>query len=139
MRAPFGLTVVFLCCLSAGATLADGVPKASEKGPAGIAVDEPLLRARAKLIKQGWKPTRRHALDKYEYSGAELELVRRKFLEVDSCSSDSSRCVLFYSKDGVCLRMDTIGEKLADMVVTRWTDECPDAPPKRSMTHLHQP
>lgn len=35
-------------------------------------------------------------------------------------------------KKGKCLRMDSIGEQLRDMTVTRWADECPDAPPKAS-------
>jgi phage tail sheath gpL-like len=73
-----------------------------------------------------------HAADGFEYSGAELQLTARKFFEADSCSSDSSRCILFYAKKGACLRIDTIGEKLNDMMVTRWADECPGAPPKPS-------
>lgn len=32
------------------------------------------------------------------------------------------------SKKGTCLRVDTIGEQLNDMNVTRWTRECPEAP-----------
>ncbi|QGZ38261.1 hypothetical protein IP92_01432 [Pseudoduganella flava] len=97
-----------------------------------ITIGEPLVTARAKLLKHGWKPTRRHADDGYEYSGAEVELIRRRIFEVDSCSSDSSRCILFYAKRGKCLRMDTIGEKVGYMVVTRWAEECPDAPPRPS-------
>ena len=131
MRATIILGAMALC-LVAGAALADGSPQDAQRGPAGIAVGEPLLSARAKLVKQGWKPTRRHISDGYEYSGAELRLTQRKIFEVDSCSMDSSRCVLFYSKKRACLRMDTIGEQLRDMEVTRWTDECPDAPPKKS-------
>lgn len=131
MRATIALCAT-AWCLAAGAALADGSPQGAQPGPAGIAVGEPLLSARAKLVKQGWKPTRRHISDGYEYSGAELRLTQGKIFEVDSCSMDSSRCVLFYSKKGACLRMDTIGEQLRDMAVTRWTDECPDAPPKKS-------
>ncbi|MGP6428398.1 hypothetical protein [Pseudomonas paraglycinae] len=97
-------------------------------GPAGIAVDEPLVSARSKLIKQGWKPTRMHTSDGYEYSGVERELAARNFLELDTCSFDSSRCILFYSKKDACLRVDAMGEQLKDMTVTQWTDECPDAP-----------
>ncbi|WP_438298823.1 hypothetical protein [Pseudomonas sp. NMS19W] len=96
-------------------------------GPAGIAVDEPLVSARSKLIKQGWKPTRMHTSDGYEYSAVERELAAHNFLELDTCSFDNSRCILFYSKEGACLRVDTMGERLKDMTVTRWADECPDA------------
>ena len=117
------------CALAAGAAFADGVPQDIRRDPAGIAASQPLTHARAALIQRGWQPIRRHATDGYEYSGVELELTKRKIFEVDSCSSDSSRCILYYRKKGECLRMDTIGEKVGDMTVTRWTNECPDAPP----------
>jgi phage tail sheath gpL-like len=55
-------------------------------------------------------------------------LAARKFIELDTCSFDSSRCILYYSKKGTCLRVDTIGEQFNDMTVTRWTDECPEMP-----------
>jgi phage tail sheath gpL-like len=72
-----------------------------------------------------------HAVDGYEYSGAELQLTARKFFEVDSCSSDSSRCIFYYAKRSTCLRIDTIGERLNDMTVTRWAVECPTPKPSR--------
>jgi hypothetical protein len=118
--------------LVAGAALADGVPHDAQRGPAGIAAGQPLRNARTALIKQGWQPVHRHATDDYEYSGAELELTKRRIFEVDSCSSDSSRCVLYYQRKGECLRMDTIGETVDVMTVTRWAHECPDAPPHQS-------
>ena len=128
MKAPI-LTLVALYCIGSSAAFADGLQATSDKrGPAGIAVGEPLVAAKAKLVKQGWKPTRMHTTDGYEYSGVERELATRKFFEVDVCSFDSSRCILFYSKKGTCLRFDTIGEQLNDITVTRWADECPDAP-----------
>jgi hypothetical protein len=126
------LAFVALYCIGTSAAFADGSQATSDKhGPAGIAIGEPLISARAKLVKQGWMPTRMHA-NGYEYSGAERELAARKFFEVDVCSFDSSRCILFYSKNGTCLRVDTIGEQFNDMTVTRWAGECPDAPPKPS-------
>lgn len=82
------------------------------------------------------RPMRRHATDGYEYSGAELQLTGRKMFEVDSCSMDSSRCILYYSKKGKCLRIDSIGERLRDMTVTRWADECPGAPPEATLAAL---
>ncbi|KAA0979521.1 hypothetical protein [Pseudomonas sp. ANT_J28] len=127
------LALVALYCIGTSAAFADGSQATSDRrGPAGIAVGEPLVTARAKLVKQGWKPTRMHTTDGYEYSGVERELAARKLFEVDVCSFDSSRCILFYSKNGACLRVDTIGEQFNDMTVTRWADECPDAPPKPS-------
>jgi hypothetical protein len=126
------LALVALYCIGTSAVFADDSQAANDlRGPAGIAVDEPLVEARAKLVKQGWKPTRMHAKG-YEYSGTERELAARKFFEVDVCSFDSSRCILFYSKSGTCLRVDTIGEQFNNMIVTRWANECPDAPPKPS-------
>lgn len=119
--------LVALYCIGTSVAFADDSQTTNDKrGPAGIAVGEPLVAARAKLVKQRWKPTRMHA-NGYEYSGAERELAARKFFEVDVCSFDSSRCILFYSKNGACLRVDTIGEQFNDMAVTRWADECPDA------------
>lgn len=97
-------------------------------GPAGVASNESFVVARSKLVKQGWQPTLVHTSDACEYSGVERELVAHKFFEVDTCSLDSSRCILFYSKKGTCLRVDTIGEHLNDMRVTRWVDECPNMP-----------
>ncbi|ROM94377.1 hypothetical protein [Pseudomonas brassicacearum] len=127
------LALAAFYCIGAGAAFADGSQSTNDKhGPAGIAVGELLVAARAKLVKQGWKPTRMHTTDGYEYSGVERERAARKFFEVDVCSFDSSRCILFYSKNGACLRVDTIGEQFNDMTVTRWADECPDAPPKPS-------
>lgn len=127
MKAP--ILLIAICCTSPSVAFADGSQAANDKsGPAGIAVGEPLVTARSKLIKQGWKPTRMHTRDGYEYSGVERELAAHDFLELDICSFDSSRCILFYSKKDACLRVDTMGEQLKDMAVTRWADECPDAP-----------
>ncbi|MBX8621080.1 MULTISPECIES: hypothetical protein [Pseudomonas] len=127
MKAP--ILLIAICYTGSSVTFADGSQAANDKhGTAGIAVGEPLVSARSKLIKQGWKPTRMHTSDGYEYSGVERELAARDFPELDTCSFDSSRCILFYSKKGACLRVDTMGEQLKDMTVTRWADECPDAP-----------
>lgn len=87
--------------------------------------DMSFTRARALLLKDNWKPVPMHLDDNYEYDGAEKELVRRKFMEVDSCSNDSARCILYYRKASRCLRLDTIGEHVPEMKVVRWTDECP--------------
>ncbi|MBK5529872.1 hypothetical protein JFT86_23320 [Pseudomonas sp. TH06] len=123
------LALVALYCMGISAAFADGSQTLNEKrGPAGIVVGERLAAARCKLVKQGWKPTRMHTNDGYEYSGVEQELAARKFFELDTCSFDSSRCILYYAKKGTCLRVDTIGEQLNAMTVTRWTHECPDSP-----------
>ena len=84
-----------------------------------------FTKARMLLLEDGWKPIPMHVNDHYEYDGVEKELVRRKFMEVESCSNDSARCVLYYRKKDACLRVDTIGEHVRGMKVVRWTDECP--------------
>ncbi|WP_339433820.1 MULTISPECIES: hypothetical protein [unclassified Pseudomonas] len=113
------LVLAALYCMGISTAFADGSQAISDKhGPAGIVVGERLAAAKSKLVKQGWKPTRIHATDGYEYSGVERELAARKFFELDTCSFDSSRCVLYYSKKGTCLCVDTIGEQFNDMTVT---------------------
>ncbi|WP_095125649.1 hypothetical protein [Pseudomonas sp. Irchel s3a12] len=123
------LVLVALYYMGISAAFADGSQATNDnRGPAGIVVGERLAAAKSKLVKQGWKPTRMHTNDGYEYSGVEKELAARKFFELDTCSFDSSRCILYYAKKGTCLRVDTIGEQFNDMAVTRWTHECPEAP-----------
>ncbi|WP_339538987.1 hypothetical protein [Pseudomonas sp. RA_15y_Pfl2_54] len=92
------LVLAALYCMGISTAFADGSQAISDKhGPAGIVVGERLAAAKSKLVKQGWKPTRIHATDGDEYSGVERELAARKFFELDTCSFDSSRCVLYYS------------------------------------------
>lgn len=91
-----------------------------------LRVGESFLKARARIIRRGWKPIRMHKNDNYEYDGAEKRLVESKFLEVDSCSIDAgANCILYYRKAASCLRLDTVGEQVKEMEVTRWTNECP--------------
>lgn len=93
-----------------------------------IKIGKPFLVVRSRILQGGWHPTRMHKNDDYEYFGAEKELTDRNFLEVDSCSMDAGAlCILYYGKGTRCLRVDTVGEQLDLMKVTRWTDECPVA------------
>lgn len=122
------LVLVAVYCTGISAAFTDDPQAPSDqRGRAGIVVGERLAAAKSKLVKQGWKPTQMHTNDGYEYSGVEKELATRKFFELDSCSFDSSRCILYYTKKGTCLRVDIIGEQFNDMTVTRWTRECPEA------------
>jgi hypothetical protein len=90
-----------------------------------------FVNVRSQLIKSGWKPIRMHKSDHYEYSGSETDLVKRHFLEVDSCSTDrGSLCIFYYAKSGTCLRVDTIGEEVDSMRVTGWRKSCPDDAPE---------
>ncbi|MDE2402670.1 MAG: hypothetical protein KGL90_13490 [Burkholderiales bacterium] len=88
--------------------------------------------ARKSLIKDKWMPVSMHANDDYVYEGVEKQLVKRGFKEVDSCSMDSSRCILYYKRGKECLRLDTVGEQLTMMKVEQWSSECADAPPKKA-------
>ena len=126
MTTPILAAVMLAFCCLTNPVIAGERTRLTEHGPAGITVHEPLMQARGKLLQHGWKPVRLHAADGYAYSGAELQLTGRKIFEVDACSADSSRCILVYKKNGTCLRVDTIGERLADMTVTRWVHQCPN-------------
>jgi hypothetical protein len=94
--------------------------------------DQSFTQARARLIKDKWKPVPMHVDDQYGYEGVEKQLVKRGFKEVDSCSVDSSRCILYYRKGEHCLRLDTIGEQVKFMKVVQWSEECPDSPPQKA-------
>lgn len=90
-----------------------------------------FVSLRARLIKSGWKPIQMHKSDGYEYSGTETDLVKRNFLEVDSCSTDQgSLCTFYYAKRGSCLRVDTVGEEVDSMRVTGRRESCPSNAPE---------
>jgi hypothetical protein len=124
--------VTSLGVLPASSARADGASGSdSSRQTSGIdglhlQAGESFLEARSRIIRFGWKPIRMHGNDNYEYDGAEKRLAERSFLEVDSCSIDAgANCILYYSKAAKCLRIDTVGEQVAQMKVTRWTNECP--------------
>ena len=90
-----------------------------------IKAGDAFLPLRARIIKAGWRPMR---IDRggYEISGTETILANRNIHEFESCTTDAgSLCALFYRKRSACLRVDTIGEQLRHMKVTRWAKECP--------------
>lgn len=104
--------------------------KTSDIEQVQLKVGESFLAARARLLKFGWKPVHMHKSGNYEYSGAEVRLVERKFFEVGTCSTDAgANCILYYRKPRQCLRLDTVGEQVNHMTVTRWESECPPAQP----------
>jgi hypothetical protein len=93
-----------------------------------LVVGEPFLHARSRVIRLGWKPTPMHRDDNHEYDGPERRLAERSILEVDSCSIDAgANCILYYQKNTECLRLDTVGEQVDKMKITRWASECPGA------------
>jgi hypothetical protein len=92
-----------------------------------LKIGEPILQARLRIIKLGWTPTPMHQTDNYEYDGTEKQFAKRGIVEIDSCTVDAGAlCTLYYNKAARCLRVDTIGENLPRITVTRWTEECPD-------------
>jgi hypothetical protein len=101
---------------------------ANQRNESALKAGEPFAKARARIIKLGWQPVRMHRNDRYEYSGTEKELAARGFIEVASCSVDAgSLCIFYYRKALECLRLDTKGEHIKFMEVTRWTNECPES------------
>lgn len=90
--------------------------------------DQRFTQARAKLIASKWTPVALHLRHEPELEGVEKQLAKRGFMEFDSCSIDSSRCILYYRKASDCLRLDTIGEQVNDMTVVQWSNECPPKP-----------
>ena len=124
-----GLTISLVAPIFAsGANESDGARTASEVENASLRAGEPFTKARSRIFKLGWKPVRMHRNDNYQYDGAEKKLVDRGFLEVDSCSIDAGvLCIFYYSKASECLRVDTKGEQIKYMSVTRWTNECPES------------
>lgn len=92
-----------------------------------LKIGESILSARSRIIKLGWKPIPMHQTDNYEYDGTEKQFIKRGIVELDSCTVDAGAlCTLYYIKAARCLRVDTIGENLSQITVTRWTAECPE-------------
>jgi hypothetical protein len=63
-----------------------------------LKVGESFVKARKRIIKQGWKPVWMHGSDNYEYSGTEKDLADRGFHEVDTCSIDAGVLCTMYLK-----------------------------------------
>lgn len=126
-----GLASLFVTPGTAGLVLA---PAAATGYIADLNLQEgaSFLNIRSRLIRSGWKPIRMHGDGSEEFDGTEKRLIERKFYEVDSCSTDrGSLCILYYTRNGKCLRIDTEGEQVNDMRVTRWDESCPDKEAKR--------
>lgn len=101
------------------------IPLASLAATDYLKKDASFIKARAQLIKDKWLPIRMHINDNWVYENAEKDLVKHNIFEVDSCSMDTARCILYYKKDSHCLRLDTVGEKVKYMKIVQWSDECP--------------
>lgn len=101
------------------------IPLIAYAAPVALHKDMPFAAARKLLLKEKWKPIHVHAHDDYEPMGVEHELAAAHINEFDSCSIDSSSCVMRYQRGTECLTLFTIGEKIRYMKVVQWSDECP--------------
>lgn len=91
-----------------------------------------FIAARQALLKNRWRPMPIHTRAGQATEGVEKRLSKLGIYEFDSCSMDSSRCILFYERGANCLRVDTIGEQVEIMKVVQWSNECPQALPRVS-------
>ena len=81
--------------------------------------------ARKLLIKSKWQPVNVHKGKDYTFIGVENALIKAHIEEVENCAIDKAICQFNYRKQSKCLRLYTQGEKIEDMRVYHWTDECP--------------
>ena len=126
-------TTIFALLLSVatlvpGAAYSDGMHAETASAPASVAgaklrEGEVFAPARARLVKQGWKPVNVHP-DKDEYIDPDTRAKLGTFPEVHVCSMDTASCILYYTKAGKCLRVDTVGETIKAMKVVEWRQEC---------------
>lgn len=86
-----------------------------------------FLAARKLLIKSKWQPVNVHKDKDYTFIGVENELIKAHIEEVENCAIDKAICQFNYRKKNKCLRLFTQGERIEDMRVYHWTDECPDS------------
>ena len=116
--------IAALCIVTVMATGA-AVPVYGSPAAVNLRKGELFLKARPRVIAQGWKPVRMHVSDQWEYTGLDRAFFDRKVYELDSCTVDISLCIFYYRKDGRCLRVNTRGETIATNKVTGWQVECP--------------
>ena len=92
--------------------------------------EQTFIAARQALLKNRWRPMPIHTRAGQATEGVEKRLSKLGIHEFDSCSMDSSRCILFYEQGANCLRVDTIGERVEIMKIVQWSNECPQAIPR---------
>lgn len=78
--------------------------------------------ARRALIQNGWKPNPTDS----ERIGVETILIRKGFIEIESCTMGIQFCSFYYLKDQTCLGVATVGEEIKDMKIYSWNFECPE-------------
>lgn len=78
--------------------------------------------ARRALIQNGWKPNPTDS----ERIGVENILIRKGFIEIESCTMGIQFCSFYYLKGQTCLGVATVGEEIKDMKIYSWNFECPE-------------
>jgi hypothetical protein len=107
------------------ASLLLAIPVLSSAATDYLREGELFMKARAQLLRDKWKPIPMHMSMEFADADVAPELIKRKIIEVESCSMDTSSCTLFYKKNGKCLRLDTEGAAMKIMKVVAWSNECP--------------
>ena len=110
------LILVVLLALSGLTSASDELTLPIEKGMH-------ILRARKKLIAQGWQP------NSFGDStiGIEKTLKKMGVSEIQVCTMGEQFCTFNYRKRGQCLGVTTTGEAIKDMVVDAWDFTCPSS------------
>ena len=118
------------------------VPAALALNPASVSATallkkgEPFSHARAKLLRDGWKPleTNLKMADgtPERTFGDARDIFKAGYREIEMCTGTGlNYCFFFYTKHGGCLRLITQGEYLADYHaeprVDSWSHQCPPA------------
>lgn len=85
---------------------------------------ESFVKARARLLAEGWRADPRAHLASGEYMGLDRLLVQSGYMEVDYCSAGKSFCTFQYTKGEACLRVQTQGEQIRSMKIEHWSNEC---------------
>lgn len=106
------LLIGFLCCASFFVNATE-VP---------IKEGMSFTSARRALIQNGWKPNPTDS----ERIGVEAILIRKGFIEIESCTMAIQFCSFYYLKDQTCLGVATVGEEIKDMKIYSWNFECPE-------------
>jgi len=84
----------------------------------------PFAKARSILLAHAWRPI---AVDiESERIGVENQLVKKQIIEIESCAIDQPLCIFNYKKGAACLRVMTRGEKVKDLVIDSWSNDCPN-------------
>jgi hypothetical protein len=99
----------------------------------GLQRGMPLSRARAQLVKEGWKPVRTDEKmndgTPERTFGSARAFVEAGDEEIETCTGTGlNLCVLNYEKNGRCLQITTQGELipgLGEPRLWRWTNKCP--------------